>query len=110
VISVLRSLCYHFLKALAASSFLTPFVGSVLQSGEKCGGASAGRGVLGSRAPKRCTLVLRRCCVPASQPLYIIKVAIRQTSRCLTSIVCSLTAKRSLASSKAAAPNKRPVS
>jgi hypothetical protein len=34
----------------------------------------------------------------------------RQTSRCLASIVCSLTAKRSLASSKAAAPDKRPAS
>jgi hypothetical protein len=65
VISVLGSSCHYFLKALAASSFLTPFVGSVLQSEEKCGGASARRGVLRSRAPRRCTLVLGRCCVSA---------------------------------------------
>jgi hypothetical protein len=40
----------------------------------------------------------------------MIKVAIRQTSECLASIVCSFITKRSLASSKAAAPDKRPAS
>jgi hypothetical protein len=77
---VLRSLCYHFLKALAASSFLTPFVRSVLQSREKCEGASAGRGVLRSKVPRRCTLVLGHCCVPAPRPLRMIGVAMRWTS------------------------------
>jgi hypothetical protein len=62
---VLKSLCHYFLKALAASSFLTLFVRSVLQLREKCGGASARREVLRSRALKRCTLVLGRCCVSA---------------------------------------------
>jgi hypothetical protein len=107
---VLRSLCYYFLKALTASSFLTSFVGSVLQSGEKCGGASAGRGVLRSRALRRCTLVLGRCRVLASWPLRMIRVVMCQTSKCLASIVCSLTIKRSLAFFKAIAFNKRPVS
>jgi hypothetical protein len=63
---VLRSLCYYFLKALAVSSFLTPFIESVLQLREKCGEASAGREVLRSKAFKHCTLVLRHCCVLAS--------------------------------------------
>jgi hypothetical protein len=65
VILVLRSLYYYFLKVLAASYFLTLFVRSVLQLKEKCERASARRGVLRSRALKRCTLVLKRCCVSA---------------------------------------------
>jgi hypothetical protein len=40
----------------------------------------------------------------------MVGVAIRRTSGCLASIVCSLTTKRSLASFKAAALDKRPVS
>jgi hypothetical protein len=40
----------------------------------------------------------------------MVGVAMRRTSGCSASIVCSLTAKRSLASSKAAAPDKRPAS
>jgi hypothetical protein len=107
---VLRSLCYYFLKILAAFSFLTLFVGSVLQLREKCEKASARRGVLKSKALRRCTLVLRRCRVPAPWPLCIVKIAMRQTSECLALIVCSLTAKRSLASSKTAAPDRRPAS
>jgi hypothetical protein len=59
-------LCYYFLKALAASFFLTLFIRSVLQSREKCEKASTRREVLKSKAFRRCTLVLRRCCVPAS--------------------------------------------
>jgi hypothetical protein len=107
---VLKSSCHYFLKALAASFFLTLFVGSVLQLKKKCRKASARREVLKSKALRRCTLVLEHCCVPAPQPLCIIGVAMRWTSRCLLSIVCSLTVKRSLTSSKAAASDKRPVS
>jgi hypothetical protein len=66
--------------------------------------------VLRSKALKRCTLVLGHYCVPAPRSLRMIRVAMCWTSGCLLSIVCSLTAKRSLASSKAAAPNKRPAS
>jgi hypothetical protein len=88
---------------------LTPFIRSVLQLREKCGGASARRRVLKSRAPRRCTLVLRRCCVPAPRPLRIIRVAMCQTSKCSASIVYSFTTKHSLAFFKVIALDKRPV-
>jgi hypothetical protein len=54
-----------FLKALAASSFLTSFIRFVLQLKKKYKKASAKREVLKSKAFKCCTLVLKHCCVLA---------------------------------------------
>jgi hypothetical protein len=108
-ISCSSSFAYYSLNTITAVSLSIPLVRLVLQSVEKYGVRRRGRGISWKRAPSACTFVFLPA-ILVFRPLAVSLGLIRRTNGCLSSIVCSLIAKRTLAPSRAASADSSPTS
>jgi hypothetical protein len=108
-ISYNNSFAYYFLNTIITISLSIPLVRLVLQSVKKCRVCRYKRRISRRRAPSICTFVFLLV-ILVFRPLAVGLGLIHYTNGCLSSIVYSLIAKRTLASSKATSANSSPTS